>query len=48
MVSRNAARDRFDRDELGLDPEEDQETDELCEECGEPLEDCECDEEEEF
>ena len=37
----------FDRDELGDDPEEDEEERELCPNCLEPLEDCECDEEEE-
>lgn len=36
----------FDRDELGIDPELD-EDDEVCPECGEPLEDCQCDEEDE-
>jgi hypothetical protein len=35
----------FDEDELGLDPEED---DELCRRCGEPIEDCECEEPIEF
>jgi len=35
----------FDADELGIDPEEEEE--ECCEQCGEPLEDCECDDEEE-
>lgn len=43
MDSRHENGSRFDRDELGLDPEED----EYCDECGEPLEDCECEEEEE-
>jgi hypothetical protein len=33
--------DRFDRDELGIDPEED-ETGVFCEECGQPVEECEC------
>lgn len=36
----------FDRDELGDDPEED-ELPELCPNCLEPWEDCECEEEEE-
>jgi hypothetical protein len=31
--------DRFDEDELGLDPEEDEV---YCEECGERIEECEC------
>jgi hypothetical protein len=38
-------RERFDRDELGLDPEEDQDDELICPECGETIEDCECDEE---
>jgi hypothetical protein len=33
--------DEFDRDELGSDPEEDEE----CAVCGMPLEECECEEE---
>jgi hypothetical protein len=39
----------FDRDELGIDPETDDELDELecCPNCGEPWEDCECENEEE-
>ena len=37
----------FDRDELGDDPEEDEEEGEVCPNCLQPLEDCECDEEEE-
>lgn len=37
-------RDRFDRDELGIDPDEDEE-DEFCEECGEFLDECTCEEE---
>jgi len=37
-------RSRFDHDELGVDPEEEEE---CCEVCGEPLEDCECFDEEE-
>ena len=36
----------FDHDELGVDPEEDEE-EECCEVCGEPLEDCECPDEDE-
>jgi hypothetical protein len=36
--------DRFDRDELGVDPEEDEET---CPVCFELVEDCECEQEEE-
>ena len=35
----------FDRDELGDDPEEDCE--EVCPRCGEPWEDCDCEDEEE-
>lgn len=34
----------FDEDELGLDPEDDQEL--CCPECGEPIEECVCEEEE--
>lgn len=36
----------FDRDELGIDPETDEDEDEVCETCGELLEDCECEVEE--
>ena len=35
--------DLFDADELGLDPEEDEE---LCDVCLLPIEECECEEEE--
>jgi len=35
----------FDRDELGIDPEEDDE--EVCPRCLEPIEDCDCEEDEE-
>ena len=38
---------RFDRDELGDDPEEDQDDLEYCPVCEEPWDDCECDEEDE-
>jgi hypothetical protein len=34
----------FDHDELGIDPELDAE--EFCKRCGEPIEDCECEDEE--
>ena len=39
----------FDRDELGDDPEDDdeEETGEICPDCLQPLEDCECEDEEE-
>lgn len=39
----------FDRDELGIDPEEDtgDETEEICPVCLEPIEDCECEEDDE-
>jgi hypothetical protein len=37
----------FDRDELGDDPETDDEESECCPECGQPWEECECEEEEE-
>jgi len=43
--SRKSAGARFDEDELGLDPEEDNER--CCRKCGEPIEDCECEDEEE-
>ena len=33
----------FDRDELGIDPELDDE--ECCPECGQPLDECDCDDE---
>jgi hypothetical protein len=36
----------FDPDELGIDPEEEEE-EEVCPVCFEPWEDCECEEEEE-
>ena len=36
----------FDRDELGEDPEEDVESEEICSHCLQPLEDCECDDDE--
>jgi len=34
----------FDADELGLDPEEDDEL--ICRSCGCPIDECECEEEE--
>jgi hypothetical protein len=37
----------FDRDELGDDPEDDDEQPECCGDCGLPWEECECDEEDE-
>jgi len=43
--SRESVRARFDPDELGLDPEEDDER--CCKICGETIEDCECEDEEE-
>jgi hypothetical protein len=35
-------RDRFDRDELGIDPEDDE--DEICAVCLMPIDECECEE----
>jgi len=40
-------RARFDRDELGLDPEEDQDEEEVCPTCRQLVEECICDDEEE-
>jgi hypothetical protein len=44
-----ASKSAFDDDELGIDPDEERydELAEFCPRCDEPIEDCECDEEEE-